>query len=183
MPDSHEHETHADGHDRDKLERWRRGLDQDQPGSFPVCAVFLVSESDQEAHDSFRRFRDSFESRDAGFHHLVIFGQHGVSTTVRALLTELSLTPGHLPYLVITSGAEAKQATVFPLPPGNRPESPPEAPVTSEAPSAETLLGQVESAIDGSDGKLGLGEISGGITRGLGGRTLTQVAASLLAKV
>ena len=190
MPEDREAESHADGHDRDKLERWRQGLEDDEPGAFPICAIFLVSESDQRAHDSFRKFRDSFESRKARFHHVVIFGQHGVSTTVRALLADLSLPPEHLPCLLMAAGAEAKEAMVFKLPAGNEPE--PSNP--SESPTREALLGQVESLIDrdtemdgraplGDLANLALGALDGGATRDLGGRTLVQVAASLQTRV
>ncbi len=185
MPEDRETESHADGHDRDKLERWRLGLEQDETGAFPVCAIFLVSENDQRAHDSFREFRDSFESRKAGFHHVVIFGQHGVSTTVRALLADLSLPPEHLPCLVLAAGAEAKEAMVFKLPAGNEPE-----PSNSgETPTPEALLGQVESLIDRDkerDGRAPLGDLrdlDGGVTRDLGGKSLVQVAASLQTRV
>ena len=172
-------ESHADNHDRDKLDRWRQGLEQDEPGSFPVCAVFLVSENDRNAHDSFRKFRDSFETRNAGFHHVVIFGQHGVSTTVRALLAELGLPPDHLPCLVVAAGAEGKEAAVFQLPSGNQPAES----IQNEAPTPETLLKQVESVIDGGDRKPRLGGMAGGVTRDLGGRTLAQLADSLAAQV
>ena len=180
-------ESHADSHDRDKLDRWRQGLEQDEPGSFPVRAIFLVSEKDQYAHDSFRKFRDSFETRNAGFHHLVIFGQHGVSSTVRSLLTELGLPSDNLPCLVMAPLAGGKEVTVFQLPSGNELEASPEASgvasIESEAPTPETLLRQVESVIDESAGKLRLGDMSGGVTRDLGGRTLAQVAASLAVQI
>ena len=166
-------ESHADSHDRDKLDRWSQGLEQDGAGSFPVCAVFLVSEHDRNAHDAFRKFRDSFEGRNAGFHHLVIFGQHGVSTTVRALLAELGLPGDHLPCLLMATGAEGKEFAVFQLPSGNG----------DEDQTLEKLLGQVESVIDGGEGKLRLGDVAGGINRDMGGRTLAQVAASLLARI
>ena len=176
-------ESHADSHDRDKLDRWRQGLEQDEPGSFPVCAVFLVSEIDQNAHDFFRKFRDSFERKNAGFHHLVIFGQHGVSTTVRALLAELGLPAGHLPCLLMASGAQGEEVAVFQLPSGNGPEVSPEASIQNEAPTPETLLAQVESVIDGGAGKLRLVDVPGGITRDLGGRTLAQLADALAAQI
>ena len=179
MPESPEPESHADSHDRDKLDRWRQGLEQDHASSFPVCAIFLVSEKDQYAHDSFRRFRDSFERRNAGFHHLVIFGQHGVSTTVRALLAKLSLAPDQLPCLMMTAGGEGKEAAVFPLPPGEEPT----ASAAGEIPSPETVLRQVETVIDNGEGMRKLGDIPGGTSRGLDGRTLAQVAATLLTQV
>ena len=165
-------ESHADSHDRDKLDRWRQGLAQDKPGSFPVCAIFLVSENDQNAHDSFRKFRDSFESRNAGFHHLVIFGQHGVSSTVRALLAELCLPPDHLPCLVMAPMAGGEEVTVFQLPQLD----------PNESGIIGPLLGQVQSAIDG-DGNLRLEEVVGGKRRNLEGRSLAQLAATLLSQI
>ena len=85
--------NHADAHDRDKLLRWQKDLAATTDTAPPVYAVFLVSEKDTTAHDIFRAFRTSFEERRAGFAHLVIFGQHGVSATVRDLQGELALPP------------------------------------------------------------------------------------------
>ena len=96
--------SHADTHDLDKLKRWQRELEAIMPDAPAVYAIFLLSEVDTEAHAIFRAFRDSFEERNAGLAHLVIFGQHGVSTTVRALQPELSLAENMLPALVIFGG-------------------------------------------------------------------------------
>ena len=166
-------ESHADRHDREKLDRWRQGLDDSQPDPFPVCAVFLVSESDQAAHDTFRKFRDSFESRNSGFHNLVIFGQHGVSTTVKGLLAELDLPSDELPWLVIAGGAEAEQVTVLPLPPGDG----------TQDPMPEDLLGHLESEIDRGTGASGLEYLTVGKVRKLGGSKLNQVAGELLGRI
>ena len=100
--------SHADNHDRDKLSRWRGDLTSGEMASFPVYAVFLVTPEDRPAHDIFRAYRNSFEKRGAGFQYLMIFGQHGVSTTVRRLLAEFNLTLDALPRLVL-----------FPDPPGD----------------------------------------------------------------
>lgn len=171
MPESQGQESHADSHDRDKLDRWRQGLEQDEPGSFPVCAVFLVSENDGNAHDAFRRFRDSFETRNSGFHHVVIFGQHGVSTTVRGLLAEFALPPDCLPCLAMTLDEKPQEVVVVRLPAGTGEETGLVGP----------LLGQVETVIGGK-GDLQLADIAGGISRDLQGRSLAQVAAALLAR-
>jgi hypothetical protein len=96
--------THADNHDRDKLSRWRGDLTSGEALSFPVYAVFLVTPEDRPAHDIFRAFRSSFEERGAGFQHLMIFGQHGISTTVKGLLAELGLGVDALPLLGLFPG-------------------------------------------------------------------------------
>ena len=96
--------SHADRHDLDKLSRWKAGLDaaaESGGSSFPACAIFLVTGEDRASHDIFRRYRSAFEELGSGFHHLVIFGQHGVSTTQRAFLAEVGLDQGSVPLLVI----------------------------------------------------------------------------------
>ena len=125
--------SHADIHDLDKLNRWYRdltahpddgtadGTENGPPDSPTVYALFLVSESDKTAHDIFRAFRSSFESRKAGFAHLVIFGQHGVSDTVNRLLAELNLPPDSWPTLALFTGSAEAPATIIPLPVGNPP--------------------------------------------------------------
>ena len=96
--------SHADNHDRDKLVRWREDLTSGDEASFPVYAFFLVTPEDRPAHDIFRAYRNSFEKRGAGFQHLMIFGQHGVSTTVKALLAEFGLSLDSLPLLGLFTG-------------------------------------------------------------------------------
>ena len=96
--------SHADNHDRDKLSRWRGDLTSGDDSTFPVYAVFLVTPEDRPAHDIFRAYRGSFEERGAGFQHLMIFGQHGVSTTVKGLLAELGLGLDSLPLLGLFPG-------------------------------------------------------------------------------
>jgi hypothetical protein len=96
--------SHADNHDRDKLSRWRGDLTSGDASTFPVYAVFLVTPEDRAAHDIFRAYRGSFEQRGAGFQHLMIFGQHGVSTTVKGLLAELGLGLDSLPLLGLFPG-------------------------------------------------------------------------------
>jgi hypothetical protein len=96
--------SHADRHDLDKLARWKSGLDAAEEtgeSSLPVCAIFLVSPEDRLSHDIFRRYRSAFEELGGGFHHLVIFGQHGVSTTQRAFLNEAGWDQGNVPLLAI----------------------------------------------------------------------------------
>ena len=112
--------SRADGHDLDKLERWRSAL-QEGEGAFPVHALFLVSEADASAHRAFRAFRSSFEARDASFQHLVIFGQHGVSTTAVALAREVGTECPPPPVLVLLHGASPSVAYTVPLPAGDEP--------------------------------------------------------------
>ena len=116
--------TRADTHDLDKLKRWQKDLVEDTPHAPAVYALFLVSGEDTVAHDVFRKFRTSFEAREAGFAHLVIFGQHGISSTARAFQQELGLAENPLPTLVIFGGdtddGEYITADVISLPRGKR---------------------------------------------------------------
>jgi hypothetical protein len=50
---------------------------------------------------------------------LVIFGQHGVSSTVHALLAKLGLAQEALPVLVLFSGRSASRVHTLPLPKGS----------------------------------------------------------------
>ncbi len=96
--------SHADRHDLDKLARWKGGLDSavnNGESPFPACAIFLVSPDDHASHDIFRRYRSAFEELGGGFHHLVILGQHGVSSTQVAFLAELGMGQESVPLLVI----------------------------------------------------------------------------------
>lgn len=138
--------SHTDQHDIDKLGRWRRDLAEPSSNSFPVYAVFLVSESDQAAHDIFRAFRRSFEQRAAGFGNLVIFGQHGVSTTVHALLSRLSLPPDSIPLLLLLTSPVATTGYILPLPVGEASE-----PGSGSTPNTPLeLLARVEKFADGA---------------------------------
>ena len=109
---------HPDSHDLDKLARWHQGLCSGGPGRFPVHALFLVSGDDKLAHDVFRTFRSSFEALGASFHHLVIFGQHGTSSTVRELLSVLGLSGTSLPVLVLFSTSSSTEVCLHSLPLG-----------------------------------------------------------------
>ncbi len=119
--------SHADRHDLDKLARWKSGLDsaadKDEAG-FPACAIFLVSPEDRASHDIFRRYRSAFEELGGGFHHLVIFGQHGVSTTQVAFLSELGMEQQSVPLLALALMSDAVEETgsvyCLELPKGDR---------------------------------------------------------------
>ena len=136
--------SHADNHDRDKLLRWRSDLSQAPARHFPVHAVFLVSAEDRISHDVFRRFRSSFEARNAGFRHLTIFGQHGVSAAVRCLLREFGLPEEGYPALALLVGDAGESVFTLPLPAGNAPPSLDAA----EDPPWQQALAAVEAAAD-----------------------------------
>jgi hypothetical protein len=80
-----------------------------------VYAVFLVSEADRLAHGVFREFRARFKDWPADFEHLVIFGQHGLSSTVHGLLHGFGLPLEAVPVLVLFSSPLDSQAYALPL--------------------------------------------------------------------
>ena len=119
--------SHADRHDLDKLARWKAGLDAPADAgasSLPACAIFLVSPEDRASHDIFRRYRSAFEELGGGFHYLVIFGQHGVSTTQIAFLAEVGMEQESVPLLAIAPMPDAAERTgsvyCLELPKGDR---------------------------------------------------------------
>ena len=95
-----------DSHDLDKLIRWHEGLMSVSGQGFPVCALFLASGEDNRAHDIFRVYRTAFEELRADFHDLVIFGQHGMSTTCAALMPGLGFSSLQNPALVLIISRE-----------------------------------------------------------------------------
>jgi hypothetical protein len=117
--------------------------------------MFLVSAQDRVAHDIFRRFRASFEARAARYEHLVIFGQHGISSTVRTLLKEFGLVAGaghvvSLPVLLLFAGPLATIIYTLPLPTGGPGSNPP-----SDGPGLD-ILARIESAVDRGEDALEL---------------------------
>ena len=144
--------SHADAHDLDKLARWHGSLSSDEPCRFPVYALFLVSADDVAAHDVFRQFRSSFDDRAAQFQHLVIFGQHGVSRTVRDLIAKLGLEAGSFPVLVLVTGPSASTFYALPLPVGSGGD---------DDRRWVDVLAVVETAADKGESELVLGTIPG----------------------
>jgi len=126
-----------DSHDLDKLTRWHLGLASDSGGSFPVCALFLASGDDRRAHDIFRIYRAAFEELGAGFHDLVIFGQHGVSSTSAKLVPGLGLSGIPIPSLALITGRDSPVCYTTALPAGVLPEEQSEE--EDEAPWKEAL--------------------------------------------
>ena len=108
--------SQADTHDLTKLERWLESMRNEEPDGFPVHAVFLVSSEHEKAHDVIRRFRESFQARGSGFRHLVIFGQHGLSSAAVALAGEWEEKVEELPLLALVTGASQEEVQLIPLP-------------------------------------------------------------------
>lgn len=150
--------SHADRHDLDKLGRWRDGLESasgEGGETFPACAIFLVSPEDRASHDIFREYRSAFEELGGGFHHLVIFGQHGISSTQVAFLGEVCQSSDSVPLLAVASLSGGSDPVIcFELPKGDR---------DGDLDATQTwgiALESVRSAILGGAG-LALGEIQG----------------------
>ena len=166
--------SHADRHDLDKLARWYGGLSANSAGRFPVYAMFLVSAGDQAAHDIFRRFRTSFESRGAPFHNLVIFGQHGVSSTLRGMLAQLGLHATPIPLLLLFGGACATTVYVLPLPAGSGNDG---------GQVWAGILAMVEGAADSGDDDLDLAALPGVTAHSLGDKPLLELVAAVVAEL
>ena len=111
---------HYDEHDHDKLLRWRNDLAAApiEPEGFPAMALFLVKPGATGSHEIFRRYRTEFEKRDASFAHLVVFGMHGVSATVRGLLNEAGLSEDELPVMMLAPSADPCAVIAVRLPSG-----------------------------------------------------------------
>ncbi len=175
--------SHADNHDRDKLARWNGDLSSWQDVAFPVYALFLVSPEDRTAHDVFRTYRDSFESRGAGFGNLVIFGQHGISTTVRGILEGLELDLGNLPLLALFSNPTGRTVHTLSLPAGTPPAGAPEPSAARPARSApehwRDVLKRLEDAVDGQPEHPDLEFLSQGTSL----RTAREPVADLVSRV
>ncbi len=173
--------SRADSHDLDKLDRWRQGLDGGDLGTFPVYAIFLVGPDDRLSHDIFRKYRDSFDARNAGFHNLVIFGQHGISTTVTEFLSRLDLEMDFLPCLLLAAGSSERQAGVVPLPSGGHPGPEPRLEREDNLDQPWQLaLERIEEAVKTSAG-LDLSPVPEVATASLGGEELSGLVKSLQA--
>jgi len=168
--------SRADSHDLDKLARWRRDLTANMPARFPVYAIFLVSADDRAAHDVFRKFRSSFEARRAGFEHLVIFGQHGVSSTARSLLEEFGLPQDAIPTLALLAPSEAATVYALPLPTGDADNVPQGKP----AGTWQDALAQIESAVERGDHSIDLTSLPGVARRQLHNGPLDKLVDKLL---
>ena len=164
--------SHTDGHDLDKLARWCKGLSSDETGRFPAYAIFLVSPEDRAAHDVFRQFRDSFDVRGAPFQHLVIFGQHGVSSTVRELVPRFGLSSGSVPVLVLCQGMCSELVYTAPLSRGGG--------GGDSSGNWLEVLAAVEAAADGGQHNLDMTSPPGLSVQPLGGKSLVDLAGDAL---
>ncbi len=106
--------SRADEHDRDKLLRWWGEIQTEIGTPFPFHAVLLVTESDHAAHEVFRTFREWLKPRGAPFSSLVIFGQHGASTTMRALAQAFALDGSLPPYLLLFESYSDRSVVCYP---------------------------------------------------------------------
>ena len=175
--------SHADRHDLDKLARWKAGLDaagESGDSSFPACAIFLVTGEDRASHDVFRRYRSAFEELGGGFHHLVIFGQHGVSTTQQAFLAEVGLDQSSVPLLSIAPLAGADGPVYcMELPRGDRDGE------LDESQNWGVALERIRAAVSGQS-PLSLDDMYGvaenGFHRGALAETMADVFSELSAK-
>lgn len=178
--------SHADNHDRDKLSRWSEDLADGNSGEFPVYAVFLVTLEDRCAHDVFRAFRSSFEKLEAHFEHLVIFGQHGVSSTVLSLLDQLGHSLESLPMVALFSGPLADGFHSLPLAKGT-------TDAHSEGIAGESgrgsdelwrgLLVRLEGAAGGTDSILDLGSVPGVTSSPLANGPMEKLVREVLQRV
>ncbi|MDA1127402.1 MAG: hypothetical protein O2913_01730, partial [Chloroflexi bacterium] len=78
----------------------------------------MASGEDTRAHDIFRIYRTAFAEMGAGFHDLVIFGQHGGSSTSAALIPGLRLSDLQIPSLVLITGGALPVCHTTALPVG-----------------------------------------------------------------
>ncbi|PKB78773.1 MAG: hypothetical protein BZY88_16680 [SAR202 cluster bacterium Io17-Chloro-G9] len=174
----------ADSHDRDKLARWHNDLVSNPPGKFPAYAVFLVTGDDRAAHDVFREFRSSFEERQAGFEHLVIFGQHGVSTTLLGMMSQLGMSKEEIPSLALFSEPGAKTALTLSLTAGgnvDRCEGSESAGIEGKpAESWRAVLNQLEAAAQGNLMGLDLASLTGPIVPRQGSGSMLEMVEQLL---
>ena len=168
--------SHADNHDRDKLTRWHGDLLQCTGDDFPVIGVFVVSELDTVGHDIFRAFRSSFEKRNAGFEHVVIFGQHGVSETARRLLTTFGLPMDATPALALIMGQDSPMAYTIALPAGGEEDSDQE----EDDQPWQQVLAEIEVASDMDATLLSLATIPDAVGHPLETTPLSKLIVALL---
>ena len=170
--------SHADQHDKDKLSRWCRDLSGDTSDRYPAYAMFLVSPEDRFAHNIFREFRTSFETRRAEYKHLVIFGQHGISTAVHGLLAGLKLQPAALPLVALFTKQSDSSVHVLPLPSGESAQSAP-----NTASPWTVALKSIERAVEGGGEDLALDSLPGESSATVNGGTIVQLAEKVLQQI
>ena len=167
----------ADQHDLDKLARWHQDLSGGDTDQFPVYCVFLVSPDHLASHQVFRRFRSSFEDRAAGFQHLVIFGQHGISATLKALLAEFGLTLDQVPALALLATPAVATVYTIALARGD------EAGNGVGHEPWQSVLSLVEGVVDRGERAVGLASMAEVESHPLGGGCLRELVARVLARL
>ena len=162
--------TRADNHDLDKLTRWQGELASAASNSFPLHAVFLVSEEDRTAHDIFRAYRSGVQDLGAAFHHLVIFGQHGLSSTVKQMVPRMGLGTSPLPLLLLFHDATDAEVYTLPLPSG----------ASEDDRRWEGVLALVKSSAETGRSPAGLGLLPGVKAHNLAAGDVADIIAGLL---
>lgn len=158
----------GDQHDLEKLVNWCDSLSHEVSDPLAVYAMFLISPEAQGAQDVFRRFRSSFEARQAPFHQLIQFGRHGASATVQGLSRGLTPDVSSVPALVLFTSPSAPDVLVLPLGGTEEGNSP-----------WEQVLSRLESAMDGGPEQLDLAGLPGIQRHQLGGRSVLEVASAI----
>ena len=179
--------SRADRHDRDKLARWHQDLADEGDNPFPVFGLFLVTSEDQDAHGVFRQFRASFEARGAEFEHLVILGQHGVSSTVEGLLSRLGLSRTALPLLALFPGPSAEELHTLPLTGGPAPDRSERDTTAAAGPGTgepwRDVLSGLENAVDGGKTALDPACLPGVTGLGLSNGPFVELVGQVLEQV
>ena len=174
-----------DSHDLDKLTRWHEGLTSQTGEGFPVCALFLVSVEDVRAHDIFRVYRTAFEELGAGFNDLVIFGQHGVSSTSAALVPGLGLSGLQIPSLALITGGALPGCHTTALPAGALPKGESEQEESGkedDEPPWKKALESIREAVRAGT-SLSLDRVIGLERRDLPGATLAESVGRVMEQV
>ena len=174
--------SHADNHDREKLAGWHWDLASGDGPVFPVYVVFLVRPEDRPAHDIFRAYRSSFGERGAAFQHLMIFGQHGISTTVKGLADEFGLTLDSLPMLALFRDGPSQAIHTIALRSGDYKDREPGGHESLAGPWMD-VLHQLESVIDTGPDSLDLASSEFLMQHGLERGPMMDVIERVLAAV
>ena len=155
-------------HDLEKLVKWCDSLSQEVCNPLAVYAMFLISPEAEAAQDVFRRFRSSFEARQAPFHQLIQFGRHGASSTVLRLSGGLTPDAGSIPALVLFASPSAWDVALLPLDGAGEEDA-----------SWSLVLSHLESGMDAGVKELDLAGLPGVQRHQLAGRSVLEVASGI----
>ena len=156
-------------HDLEKLVKWCDSLSQEVANPLAVYTMFLISPEAEAAQDVFRRFRSSFEARQAPFHQLIQFGRHGASASVRGLALGLTPDAGSIPALVLFASPCAPDVTVLPL----------GGDAGNDGGAWSLVLSHLESALDARARGLDLAGLPGVHRHQLAGRSVLEVTSGI----